>query len=176
MTFETADVSFYSGNGAIYPTGNWDFDLAYEMLGEDLGIFEIPDYDQNCLIPNYLVGGNGQSMCVLKNTKYPKECADFLSWLSNKENTIKYGKHKSVLPLRRDITLEEYGYGDTDLHKKIYEMSLRTSIWHEYYMSPELADYYYIFGASTIIGNISLDEFVKKMDEKAKELSKNEKN
>lgn len=170
LTFQTADIAFYNGEGAMYPTGNWDVGLAMQELGEDLGILEVPDYSPNSVIPNYITGGNGQSMCILANTKYPKECADFLAWLSNKENSIRLGKHKSVLPLRRDISLEEYGYGENDIEKQIYEMSENLHVWHEYYMDPEVADFYMKFGTSAIIGELSVDDFAKKMDEKVVEI------
>lgn len=74
------------------------------------------------------------------------------------------------MPLRRDISLEEYGYGENDIEKQIYEMSENLHVWHEYYMDPEVADFYMKFGTSAIIGELSVDDFAKKMDEKVVEI------
>ena len=171
-TNEDAYLDFLNGQAVLYPTGNWDINLAREYLGDDLGILELPDISDNVMLPMCLTGGSGQSLCVLKSTLYRQECVDFLSWLSNKENTIRICERKSVLPLRYDVDISDTKLNDDVLYKDVIEMMERTVPWHEYYMSPELSEVYYRFGTATITGHTDVYDFAQIMDREVARINK----
>lgn len=171
-TNEDSYMDFFNGKAALYPSGNWDIRLSQEYLGEQVGILEIPDVSEDVAISGYLTGGSGQSLCVLNSTKHAEECAEFLSWLSNKENTIRISERKSVLPLRKDVTLTDIKKESDILYAKTRAMLERTIPWHEYYMDPEVADVYYRFGTAAITQRVSVQDFAMMMDEAVEESNK----
>lgn len=172
-TLKDAGGLFFNGKAALYPTGNWDIDSACSKLGvENVGILEIPDLSPEVKIPGLLMGGVGQSLCVLNYTEFPEDCVGLLSYLARKENAIKLGKNVSKFPLRRDVTFTDMGYTNNPVFEKVFQMSQRGKTWHEFAMNPEVVNESYKYGTLAVIGKISPQEMAEKLDAKVQELKK----
>ncbi len=161
---------FYNGKAAMFPTGNWDIESAKGYLGDNLRVLKLPDFNKEVKQPGYEAGGVGQSFCVLNYTEAPQECVDLLSWINNKENTLRFGKHVSKFPVRKDLTISDYGWENDPVYKTVFEMGQSAETWHEFAMDPELVNELYAQGASCVVGKITPQSFADMMDKKAQEL------
>jgi len=161
---------FYNGKAAMYPTGNWDIEGAKGYLGDNLRILRLPDFSADVKQPGFEAGGLGQSLCVLNYTSYPQECVDLLSWLNNRENSIRLGKHISKFPARNDLSLTDFGWENDPVYKSVFELGQKAETWHEFAMDPVLVNEYYALGASCMTGKMTPAEFAEAMDAKAQEL------
>lgn len=156
---KTEDIvlaDFISGNCAMICTGNWNFASLVENMGEEnLGILAFPDLNENVKYPGMILGGIGQSLCVMEYTKYPQECVDFLSYLNNRENTIRLATHRGMTPGRADITAEELGY-TTAFWKKASDMTAASTMWYEFAMTPSMVEVIYTDSVQVITGKMPL--------------------
>ena len=165
-----AGFDFYNGKAAMFPTGNWDIEGARGYLGDNLRILSLPDFSPDVKQPGFEAGGLGQSFCVLNYTPYPQECVDLLSWLNNRENSIRLGKHVSKFPARNDLALSDFGWENDPVYKTVFELGQKAETWHEFAMDPVLVNEYYALGASCMTGKMTPAEFAAAMDAKAQEL------
>ena len=161
---------FYNGKAAMFPTGNWDIEGAKGYLGDKLRILSLPDFSAEVKQPGFEAGGVGQSLCVLNYTENAQECVNLMSWINNRENSIKLGKHVSKFPVRKDLKLSDFGWENDVVYKTVFELGQKAETWHEFAMDPVLVNEYYAQGAPCITGKITPEAFAAAMDAKAAEL------
>lgn len=163
-------AKFLAEEAALITDGNWSIQGYIDDMGsENVGILSLPDLSADVKMPGLQIGGMGQSYVVLNYTKYPQECVDFLSWLNNRENAIRFGKADSKFPYRLDTTAEDYGYEDP-MFERAAELAINSGVWYEFAMTPTMVDVVYAYSSQVITGAMKVEDFTKLLDEKAVEI------
>lgn len=103
MDLPTAEQMFVNGQVAMIFDGSWAIGVFNSMNPnfKDYGVFFPPKDDRapyEVLIP----GGIGAYFVVNKDSKYLKETVDFLVWLTEKEQQVKYANESFNLPANRE--------------------------------------------------------------------------
>ncbi|WP_147273206.1 ABC transporter substrate-binding protein [Anaerobacterium chartisolvens] len=170
ITNTTSQMDFIQGKAAFYPTSNCEFGIFYEAMGDQLGMLPIPRAKSHSKDLNF--GGVNQCISVIKSTKYPKECNDIISWMLNKENSIKMYKTFKTLPVRKDVSIEDLGWKDDELYEEIFRLKDSVQIYPYAVMGTELREMFFRLGAQTQVNKMKAEELAKALDDKIKQSEK----
>lgn len=163
---------FINGEGAFTLASMVDPDI-YAEMGDNLGIYMLPDYDQNVANPGYQIGGAGQAACVMKSSKNPELAVEFLSYVSNYENSVEMTKG-SGLSLRKDVTAADLGYeGDALYERYIDLINSHTFAWNDNSMQGDVANEFYKLSLMAVTGQITVEECAAQLDQLAQDVAAN---
>lgn len=170
-TNKTSYEQFINGECAFRPVTILGNDL-YAEMGDNLGIYMIPDYDDSVAYPGYQVGGAGQVMCVTKGCDDPELAVKFMSYVSNKENTI--ALVRSGLPLRNDITAEELGQAGVPVFERYIELANAHSFnWNDNTMQSDVCNEFYRMSTMAVVGQMTVEELAEELDIVAADVAEN---
>ena len=170
-TNTTSYEQFVNGECAFYATTVLGSDDV-QQFGDNLGIYMLPDYDENVAYPGYQIGGAGQVMCVVQGCEYPELAVKFMSYISNKENTIRI--IRSGLPLRNDITAEELGQAGVPVYERYIELANTHSFnWNDNTMQSDVCNEFYRLSTMAIVGQMSVEEMAEELDMIAEDVAEN---
>lgn len=167
-----ANARFLNGEGAFLLGSAIDPDI-YAAMGDNLGVYMIPDYSADVANPGYQIGGAGQAACVLKSSKNPELAVEFLSYVSNYENSIKICTGTG-LSLRKDVTAADLGYEGDALYERYFELiNSHTFAWNDNSMQGDVANEFYKLSCMAITGQITVEECAAQLDQLAQDVADN---
>ncbi len=159
---------FINSEALFFPTHNADLKFLYEMLGDDLGVMEIPDYAKGVDVPSLNFGTCCQCFSIVKSTKYPEECYKLLEWLNNRENSIKMNYTYGTLPAKKDVSFTDVGYIEEEVYEDIYHIRDHAKLSVLTFLDQELQQQYFRYGVQTMINQMEPKEFAKILDDEMK--------
>lgn len=164
---------FLTGKAAMLSTGNWDVQNGIDGLGEEnLGVYMVPNFNENVKYNNATIGGVGQAMCVVSTCEDPELAVNFLSFISNKENVVSITKILSKIPQRTDITAEEIGWAGKPAFEKVLAAASENLLpWNDNSMQSDVMNEYYKQTTLAVIGTITVEECAAALDAKAAEVN-----
>lgn len=164
---------FLAGDAAMFATGNWDLQTCMDSLGvENVGMYLIPDFNEDVKYKDAKIGGVGQALCVTTNCEDPQLAVDFLSFLSNKENVISMTKVLSKIPQRTDITPADIGWEGNEVFERMLEEASNNLLpWNDNAMQSDVMNEFYKQTTLAVIGDISAQECAELLDAKAAEVN-----
>lgn len=103
MDLPTAEQMFVNGQIAMIFDGSWAIGVFNSMNPnfKDYGVF-FPPKDDRASYPALIPGGIGAYFVVNNDSKHLKETVDFLIWLTEKDQQIKYANESFNLPANKD--------------------------------------------------------------------------
>lgn len=163
---------FINGEGAFFVSSMVE-PAIYEAMGDNLGVYMLPDYSNNVANPGYQIGGAGQAACVLKSSKNPDLAVEFLSYVSNHENSIAYCTG-SGLSLRKDVTVADLGYANDPLYERYFELvNSHSFAWNDNSLQGDVANEFYRLSTMAVTGQISVEECAAELDQLAEDIAEN---
>ena len=163
---------FINGEGAFYIGSCINPDV-YEAMGDNMGIYMLPDYDADVANPGMMIGGAGQAACVLKTCKNPELAVEFLSFLNNHDNTVSIVAG-SGLALRKDVTPAELGYeGDAVYERYLNMVNEHSFAWNDNSMQGDVANEFYKLSCMALTNQISVEECAAQLDQLAEDVAEN---
>lgn len=170
-TNTTAYESFLNGDCAFYATSLLTNDVV-TMMGDKLGVYMLPDYDETVAYPGYQIGGAGQVMCVVRGCEEPELAVQFMHYVSNKENTIQLVR--GSLPLRSDITSEELGQSGVPVYERYIQLANEHSFnWNDNTLQSDVANEFYRLSTMAIVGQMSVEDMAAELDIVAEDVAAN---
>lgn len=163
---------FINGEGAFYISSMIEPPI-YEALGDNLGIYMLPDFDDTVANPGYQIGGAGQAACVLKSCEDPELAVEFLSYVSNYENSVALCAGTG-LSLRKDVGAAELGYeGDALYEQYIDLVASHDFAWNDNSLQGDVANEFYRLSTMALSGQISVEECAAQLDQLAQDVAEN---
>lgn len=169
---QDALTRFLQGNAAMYG-GTTSIPIAQsrEVLGEDkVGFYAAPDFNDAVQKKDTCIGGPGQMLAIANYCPHPELALKFCSFLNSKESQLRLMKELSMVPIRKDISLEELGWEEDEVLTKVYELGQNYSYWSDNTMVPDVANECFSLGTLVVTGKMSPEELAQKLDEKAIEM------
>ena len=171
-TCADANTRFINGEGAFL-IGSIIDAAVYEAMGDNLGVFMLPDYSADVANPGYQIGGAGQAACVLKTCKNPELAVQFLSYVSNHDNSIAYCANQG-LSLRRDVTAADLGYENDALYERYIELvASHDFAWNDNSMQGDVANEFYRLSTMATTGQITVEDCAAQLDQLAQDVADN---
>ena len=171
-TCADAHTRFINGEGAFLIGSIIDATI-YDAMGDNLGVFMLPDYSADVANPGYQIGGAGQAACVLKTCKNPELAVQFLSYVSNHDNSIAYCANQG-LSLRRDVTAADLGYENDALYERYIELvASHDFAWNDNSMQGDVANEFYRLSTMATTGQITVEECAAQLDQLAQDVADN---
>lgn len=151
----------------MYNSFVFELGLLEDAMGENLGILLVPDLSASCINPGLSLGSCNQCMSITRSSSYKEDCARFIEWLLNRENSIELYKKYKGLPIRKDISLKDLGWDGNEYYTKIYPCVENIATYPEYMVMGigDLADTYYTYGPQLITGEISPSHYAELLDQ-----------
>lgn len=159
-----APTLFANGKGAMFSCSNYDINLFKSVMGDNLGVFWVPDYEGNVVYSHLSFGGCNQCLSVFNESKHKEDAIKIIKWLSNKENNIRMVKRFGCFPNRSDVTLDEYDSNPSDITKKIFPLIQYAHSTPDYLMPMKVYSDFYRYSLAVMIGQMTINEFTMKMD------------
>lgn len=167
-----ANTRFINGEGAFLIGSIIDAAI-YDAMGDNLGVFMLPDYSADVANPGYQIGGAGQAACVLKSSKNPELAVQFLSYVSNHDNSIAYCANQG-LSLRRDVTAADLGYENDALYERYIELvASHDFAWNDNSMQGDVANEFYRLSTMATTGQITVEDCAAQLDQLAQDVADN---
>ena len=171
-TCADANTRFINGEGAFLIGSIIDAAI-YDAMGDNLGVFMLPDYSADVANPGYQIGGAGQAACVLKSSKNPELAVQFLSYVSNHDNSIAYCANQG-LSLRRDVTAADLGYENDALYERYIELvASHDFAWNNNSMQGDVANEFYRLSTMATTGQITVEDCAAQLDQLAQDVADN---
>lgn len=171
-TCTDAETRFMNGDGAFILGSAINPDI-YKKLGDNLGIFMMPDYDETVSNPGYQIGGAGQAACVLKTSKNPELAIEFLSYVSNYENSVALVSG-SGLSLRKDVGAKDLGYENDALYERYIDLvNTHTFAWNDNSLQGDVANEFYKLSVMALTGQITVQDCAAQLDQLAQDVADN---
>ena len=171
-TCADANTRFINGEGAFLIGSIIDAAI-YDAMGDNLGVFMLPDYSADVANPGYQIGGAGQAACVLKTCKNPELAVQFLSYVSNHDNSIAYCANQG-LSLRRDVTAADLGYENDALYERYIELvASHDFAWNDNSMQGDVANEFYRLSTMATTGQITVEDCAAQLDQLAQDVADN---
>lgn len=171
-TCADANTRFINGEGAFLIGSIIDAAI-YDAMGDNLGVFMLPDYSADVANPGYQIGGAGQAACVLKSSKNPELAVQFLSYVSNHDNSIAYCANQG-LSLRRDVTAADLGYENDALYERYIELvASHDFAWNDNSMQGDVANEFYRLSTMATTGQITVEDCAAQLDQLAQDVADN---
>lgn len=170
-TCKDASTRFIAGEGC-FKLGTSINTTIKEAMGDKLGIFMIPDFDETVANPGMQIGGAGQAACVLKSSKNPELAIEFLSYVSNFENTVEL--MQGGIALRKDCDAAAMGYTGDPIFERYYELiSQHDFAWNDNALQGDVANEFYKLSSQAVIGAMTVEECAKALDQLAEDVADN---
>lgn len=171
-TSQDATTRFINGEGAFIISSVID-PTVYEAMGDNLGIFMLPDYADDVANPGYQIGGAGQAACVLRTCKNPELAVEFLSYISNHDNSITLCKGTG-LSLRKDVTAADLGYENDPLYERYIELiGEHEFAWNDNSLQGDVANDFYRLSTMATTGQITVEDCAAHLDQLAQDVAEN---
>ena len=165
-TGNTAISDFTSGKGAFLPTSIYKLNILQQALGDNLGIMYIPKLYDTVEFETAQNGGCGQCIAIVNTSNNIDTCADIIHYLTEKPNAIRMYQTYNAFPVQNNITIEDLGWQDDPIFKKLFPLTENLKMPSFYYMSAEDAEYYYKMGTLSVIGDLSAADFSDLLDKR----------
>ena len=162
---------FLNGESAFLPTSTLGANVV-ETMGDNVGIFFLPNYDDTVAYPDYAIGGAGQVMCVVQGCKYPEAAVEYMHYLNSKDVTIRLLSNIGM-PLRADITAEEMGYTAPAYMDYLTKSAQHNLNWNDNSMQGDVANEFYKLSTMATVGQITVEECAKELDQIAEDVAEN---
>ena len=102
-----ATTQFEAGTLGAYVAGPWKVETYKEVLGDNLGITELPSFELNGQQKHMASFAGFKIYCVKSNTQYPLEAMALANWLTNEENQLKRFRDRSGVPVSVNLSSNE---------------------------------------------------------------------
>jgi ABC-type glycerol-3-phosphate transport system substrate-binding protein len=159
---------FLQGQGAIRPDGNWSVSQYRESLGDDLGVFLVPDMPQADWTGGML-GGPGQAFVIANYSKVIPEAMQVIAFFNSKDEQLQQLKWEPKLPIRDDITAEDLGWAGDPIFEKLLRWNRGLRYWVDNSMQPEVNLEIMNTSALLLTGQLTPREFAERLDNKARD-------
>jgi raffinose/stachyose/melibiose transport system substrate-binding protein len=167
-----SDARFLKGAGAIRPNGNWMIADYEAGLGADLGVILPPDIDPKATFTRTCLGGPGQAMVVAGYSKVPVSSMKLISFFNSKKEMLEQLKIEPKIPMRKDITPEEIGWGSDPVLSKVAKWGPNIRYWVDNSTQPEVNLEFMNTSNSLLTGKETPEAFAKRLDQKAAEVNR----
>ena len=163
---------FLNGDGAFLIGSVVDKDV-YAAMGDNLGVFMIPDYSADVANPGYQIGGAGQCLAILKSCENPDLALEFASYLSSHDVSLRLSLGVGV-SLRTDVTAEELGYSGQKLYEDYLNLiHSHTFNWNDNSLQGDVMNEFYGISTTAVVGQISVDQCAAQLDQAAADVAEN---
>jgi raffinose/stachyose/melibiose transport system substrate-binding protein len=102
--YDDLNTQFYAGQFAMHMTGTWMVQGMELNMGDDVGIFVLPPYNDG--IRAGAPGGLGAAVIVAAETEHPEEALEFLNLMFKRENADIWFR-RSLIPPHVDLEVDE---------------------------------------------------------------------
>lgn len=161
-----APTLFANGQGAMFSCSNYDLNMFESIMGDNLGAFILPDFsDGDVVYSNISFGGCNQCLSTFNGSKNKEEAIKIIKWLANKENNIRMVQKFGCFPNRNDIALSEYDDNPSEIIAKVYPLLPYAHSTPDYLMPMKVYSDFYRYSLSVMIGQMTPEEFVAKLDD-----------
>ena len=158
---------FVQGKAALTPVVTSFLADGEKALGKDCGVLMPPEIDANATITKGTIGGNGQSLIIAKDTKYPEMAVKLISFLNSKEEVLLLQKVNVSIPARTDISLAELGWPKDSNIAKLFPYVSNYIYWVDNLLTPGVAEVYYKETPLVGLGKMTPLELAQEMDKNA---------
>ena len=155
--------AFLQGECAFYPVGLWDFPTCTEAMGDSFAILATPSFQEGG--EPGIVGGIGSGLSVASYSENPDVAVKLIQYITSKEEMIEYYKISPGIPMRTDITVEEIGLADDPLYTEAIGLRSNIVYWADNVMSAEAASTFSQFASQVLVGNMTVEDLARQMDE-----------
>ncbi|MCF7943332.1 MAG: extracellular solute-binding protein [Spirochaetia bacterium] len=156
---------------AMVPGGNWQLSY-YDSIKDNIGVIKAPDFTQNGLFTDSILGGPGQALVVSKNSKYPAEAVALGRFLNSKDENLIQNKLNPRIPINNYITVDELGYAENPIQMKFLDWGSNYNFWVDNSIQSEVYLEMERLSALYLTGGMSMDEYTKRLDDKAAEVNR----
>ena len=164
-TNEDAVSMFINGQGAMFSCSNYDLNLFVDTMGDDFGVFALPDYSKEVnYYPGLSFGGCNQALCVPKGASAKELAIDFIHFACDKANTIELVKAFNCFPNRNDIVLTDYLTESNPIIEQIYPLLPYAHYTPDYLLPMDVCEEFYRYSTAMTIGEMSIQEGLRKLD------------
>ena len=168
---ESAKARFMNGEGAFFPSANIPSEFI-DTLGDSLGVYMLPNYDDTVTFPDYAIGGAGQVNCIVQGCEHPEIAVEYLSFLNSHDINIRL-INEIGLSLRSDITAEELGYTN-DVYRDYIALGGSHHLnWNDNSMQADVSNEFYKLGTMAVVGQLSVEECAAELDQLASDIAEN---
>jgi raffinose/stachyose/melibiose transport system substrate-binding protein len=165
-TSDDSSNRFYGGECALVTAGNWRLAEISDTMGDNVGVLAPLDMP-GAKVTNGGIGGPGQALVVAKGTKHPDEALKFIRHLESKDETLKMlERFPGLIPLRKDIDLDQFAWASDPLVKKVRAISDNYVYWVDNSMSAEVYEKYQRMQILAMTGKITPEEYAAEMDKR----------
>lgn len=164
-TNDDAVSMFINGQGAMFSCSNYDLNLLQNSLGDDLGVFILPDFSENInYYPGLSFGGCNQALCIPRGANDKDLAMEFIHFACNKQNTIELAKSFNCFPNRNDIELDDYLEVSNPIIEEIYPLLPYAHYTPDYLLPMDVNAEFCRYTTAILIGELSVQEGLNRLD------------
>ncbi|BBI33500.1 ABC transporter substrate-binding protein [Cohnella abietis] len=165
------ETQFFNGKVAMIFGGFNLVNDARKALGDNLGMFKIPNYSEDALVKNGGIGGTGADFVVSKSSEHPEEAVKFILFLLSKEEQVErfkdgYGKLLNI----QNVDATEFTQDPLIIRQQQWASEDSTIFWPDNIYPSELSDYISSLNALVIKSQLDTSDFLSKLDQKRNEI------
>ena len=155
-----------NGRAALYNTFIFELGILEESMGDNLGLFPVPDLSENCAEQGLNLGSCNQCMSILAKSTKKEESVAFIEWLLSKENSVRLYQEYKGMPIRTDVSLADLGWENDKYYAQILPLMDNICTYPDYLIigANELADAYYKYGPMMVTCKITPIEYASYLD------------
>ncbi|WP_459281598.1 ABC transporter substrate-binding protein [Paenibacillus vandeheii] len=171
VTNDQPQTQFYNGKVALIFGGYGYINEARTALGDNLGMFKIPDFSESALVHDGGVGGSGADFVVSKSSEHPEEAVQFILFLLSEEEQIArfkegYGKLLNV----KNVEVSKLTDDQLIIRQQEWANEPSTIFWPDNIYPSELSSYISSLNSLVIKQQLSAEDFLSKLDQKRDEI------
>ena len=172
VTTDQHETQFYNGKVALIFGGNGSLNDARNALGDDLGMFKIPNFSDAALVKDGGIGGTGADFVVSKSSEHPEEAVKFILFLVSKEEQIERFKdgYRKLLNIK-GVDASEFSDDPLVIEQQQWANEASTIFWPDNIYPSELSDYIGSLNALLIKNQLDPADFLAKLDQKRDEIN-----
>ena len=156
---------FLQGGSALHTLYFGDYETYHEALGNDFGMLPVPTAEESLIDTDTAVGGVGAALGVSNFSENPDMAVEFVKFLLSRDEMVSMYTKNSAIPIRTDITAADIGRTDDPYFAQAVEMAGGLYFWPDNCLSADVVNIYCSLPCQVLVGNMSLDELTRAMDD-----------
>lgn len=156
---------FLQGGSALHTLYFGDYETYHEALGDDFGMLPVPTADESLIDTDTAVGGVGAALGVSNFSENPDMAVEFVKFLLSRDEMVSMYTKNTAIPIRTDITAADIGRTDDPYFAQAVEMAGGLYFWPDNCLSADVVNIYCSLPCQVLVGNMSLDELTRAMDD-----------
>ena len=146
---------------------------AIKALGEDnVGAMKPPEFSDDAVIKNGLLGGPGQCLVVSTSSKHPDVAVKLLHHINSKAEVLEFQKVQAKVPLRKDVNLADLGWKEGSIPAKLAQWGKDYTYFVDNELTPEVVEDFYKLVPLALVGKMTPKQVAEQLDKKAEKAKK----